>query len=121
MEFRYNRGGMIRPRRIVGTLCAPPADHDSRQLERDLARRLDESKPDILWIGTGTGRQERCMTAMRPRLGVPVMAGVGSAVDVLSGQMRRTDPRRLWRHVGNVRFMRLAAAEMWRHYQRGVD
>ena len=76
------------------------------------------------------------MIAMRDRLRIPVMAGVGAAVDFLSGQKPRaprwmqraglewlfrlaTEPRRLWRRylIGNVLFLRLAFLEVWKHHQ----
>ena len=77
------------------------------------------------------------MARFRHRLNVPVLAGVGAAVDFLSGNKPRaprwmqrsglewlfrlaTEPRRLWRRylIGNAVFVRLAAAELWR--QRGA-
>ena len=73
------------------------------------------------------------MARIRHRVNVPVLAGVGAAVDFLSGDKPRaprwmqrvglewlfrlaTEPGRLWRRylIGNVVFMRLAAVELWR-------
>ena len=73
------------------------------------------------------------MAATRHRLNAGVLAGVGAAVDFLSGNKPRSprwlqrlglewlfrlaaEPRRLWRRylIGNVLFMKMAAAELWR-------
>ena len=79
------------------------------------------------------------MARMKSRLDVPVMAGVGAAIDFLSGGKRRaprwlqraglewlfrlvTEPRRLWRRylIGNILFARLAAAALFRRRERGT-
>lgn len=133
LEFRYSRGGTSRPRRIVGT-WAPPFRELTADEESGFIARLDDLRPDIVWVCLGTARQEKWMSRIRHRLNVPVLAGVGAAVDFLSGTKRRaprwmqrcglewlfrlgTEPRRLWRRylIGNLVFLRLAAAELWRH------
>jgi len=135
IEFRYNRGGTLKPQRIVGTHCPPFRDMTPEE-EQAFERRIHALEPDILWVCLGTARQEKWMIAMRDRLRIPVMAGVGAAVDFLSGQKPRaprwmqraglewlfrlaTEPRRLWRRylIGNVLFLRLAFLEVWRHHQ----
>ena len=93
--------------------------------------RIAALRPDIIWVCLGTARQEKWMAGMRDRLGVPVLAGVGAAVDFLSGTKSRAphwmqnmglewlyrlaaEPRRLGhRYIhGNISFIMLAAAEM---------
>jgi N-acetylglucosaminyldiphosphoundecaprenol N-acetyl-beta-D-mannosaminyltransferase len=134
LEFRYNRGGLIKPLRIVGTY-SPPFQGLSHHEEKALVGRLAALKPDILWVCLGTARQEKWMARMRSELSVPVMAGVGAAVDFLSGQKSRAprwmqkaglewffrlvnEPRRLWRRYffGNVLFLCLVVPELWKHY-----
>ncbi len=134
LEFRYNRGGTIKPQRIVGTF-SPPFRQMTIEEEGAFIRRIEQVRPHILWVCLGTARQEKWMASMRSRVPVPVMAGVGAAVDFLSGQKSRaprwmqraglewlfrlaTEPRRLWRRylVGNVLFLRLAGLEIWRHH-----
>ena len=132
LEFRYSRGGTQNPRRIVGT-WSPPFRDLTPEEETALLARLESLKPDIIWVCLGTAKQEKWMEKMRPRLKVPVMAGVGAAVDFLSGMKPRAplwmqraglewlfrfacEPRRLWiRYLpGNVAFLWLAGAELWR-------
>ncbi|HKY32141.1 MAG TPA: WecB/TagA/CpsF family glycosyltransferase [Candidatus Polarisedimenticolia bacterium] len=133
LEFKYNRGGTASPRKVVGT-WSPPFRELTPEEERGFVDRMAELRPDVLWVCLGTARQEKWMARMREILDVPVMAGVGAAVDFLSGNKPRaprwmqsaglewlfrlvSEPRRLWRRylVGNVRFLRLALMELWRH------
>lgn len=76
---------------IVGTYTPPYAPLSARQ-ECDLSCLLDRAKPDILWVGLSTPKQERFMAQYGPRLDVKLMAGVGAAFDLHAG-LRRDAPR----------------------------
>ena len=75
---------------------------------------IESVRPDVLWVGLSTPKQERWMHEQRGRLSVPVMLGVGAAFDIHSGKLTQaprwmrehglewlfrlmTEPRRLWR------------------------
>ena len=75
---------------------------------------INTVKPDIVWVGISTPKQERWMAAHLDHLHAPVMIGVGAAFDFLSGNKKQaplwmrksgmewlfrlaTEPRRLWR------------------------
>ena len=137
LEFRYNRGGTATPRRVVGT-HAPPFRDLTAEEERAVLERLEALRPDILWVCLGTSRQEKWLARMRSSLEVPVLAGVGAAVDFLSGSKPRapvwlqrlglewlfrlvTEPRRLWRRylIGNIVFLRLAGGALRRRTAHG--
>jgi N-acetylglucosaminyldiphosphoundecaprenol N-acetyl-beta-D-mannosaminyltransferase len=53
---------------------------------------IDGSGADIVWVGTGSPRQEKWMAQMRPRLEAPVMVGVGAAFDFHAGLVRQAPP-----------------------------
>ena len=139
LEFRYSRGGTLTPRRIVGTF-SPPFRAMTAAEETALVERLNALKPDIVWVCLGTARQEKWMTLMRRRLDAGVLAGVGAAVDFLSGNKPRapkwmqraglewlfrlaTEPRRLWRRylIGNIVFMGMALSELRRGRSAGQE
>ncbi|HKG35644.1 MAG TPA: WecB/TagA/CpsF family glycosyltransferase [Solirubrobacterales bacterium] len=65
--------------------------------ERDVAERIDDSGADIVWVGTGSPRQEIWMRTMRDRIEAPVLIGVGAAFDIHSG-MTRQAPAWMQRH-----------------------
>ena len=104
--------------RVVGTFT-PPFRPLNEAEEEDLVRRVAEERPDFLWVGLSTPKQERFMAAYQGRLAAGVMLGVGAAFDMHSGRTRQAprwvqrsglewlfrmlqEPRRLfWRYARN--------------------
>jgi N-acetylglucosaminyldiphosphoundecaprenol N-acetyl-beta-D-mannosaminyltransferase len=104
--------------RIVGT-HTPPYRDLTPQEEDSLARRIHELKPDIIWVGISTPKQERFMMRFLPLLNSTLMFGVGAAFDFHTGRIKDSpqwvkragmqwlhrlaqDPRRLfWRYLRN--------------------
>ncbi len=98
---------------VVGTFTPPFRELDASELA-DLHTRVAVAKPDVVWIGLSSPKQEHFMATHAPALDAGVLIGVGAAFDFLSGRvpqaphwMQRsglewlhrlaTDPRRLWR------------------------
>ena len=98
---------------VVGTYTPPFRPLNERE-EAELTRMLDAVRPDIVWIGLSTPKQERFMARYTRRLDCALMIGVGAAFDMHSGRtlqapkwMQRsglewffrlvTEPRRLWK------------------------
>jgi N-acetylglucosaminyldiphosphoundecaprenol N-acetyl-beta-D-mannosaminyltransferase len=98
---------------IVGTFC-PPFRRLTPDEDRDAVAAINAARPDILWIGLSTPRQEVWMAEHLGRIDVPVMIGVGAAFDFLAGTKPQapvwaqrnglewmfrlcSEPRRLWR------------------------
>ncbi|MGC2856648.1 WecB/TagA/CpsF family glycosyltransferase [Novispirillum sp. DQ9] len=73
------------PRAEVVGMLSPPFRPLSEAEERDDAQAIDAARPDVLWVGLGAPRQEKWMARNRPRLQVPLIAGVGAAFDFLAG------------------------------------
>lgn len=80
----------------------------------DLQHQLEKAKPDVMWIGLSTPKQEKFMAEHLAKLNVTLMIGVGAAFDFHAGRTRQaprwmqrsglewffrfcTEPRRLWR------------------------
>ena len=100
--------------------------------ELDLSiQRINDARPDVLWVGLGLPKQERWIFANRHRLQVPLVIGVGAAFKFLAGTVTRVpdrmgemgfewlwrfahEPRRLWRRVmiEGSRFVGLAALDV---------
>jgi N-acetylglucosaminyldiphosphoundecaprenol N-acetyl-beta-D-mannosaminyltransferase len=110
--------------RIVGT-CTPPFHDLSSAEEQQLIARIEELKPDIIWIGLGCPKQEHFMSRFSPILEAKLMFGVGAAFDYHTGRIRDCavwikraglqwlhrllqDPRRLW-----SRYLRNNPAFIW--------
>jgi N-acetylglucosaminyldiphosphoundecaprenol N-acetyl-beta-D-mannosaminyltransferase len=72
---------------IVGTYT-PPFRPLNSQEESELLAMVQESRPDILWVGLSTPKQERFMAQYIDRLNVPLLVGVGAAFDIHTGKTK---------------------------------
>jgi N-acetylglucosaminyldiphosphoundecaprenol N-acetyl-beta-D-mannosaminyltransferase len=76
---------------IVGG-WSPPFRPLTEPERDDVARRIDESGADVVWVGTGQPKQEKWMAEMRDRLQAPILAGVGAAFDFHAGIVSQAPP-----------------------------
>ena len=109
--------------RIAGTY-SPPFRPLTQEEDLSIVEHINSSKPDIVWVGTGTPKQDHWMGEHVGRLCAPVLVGVGAAFDFHSGSKKQaprwmqksglewsfrlmTEPRRLWRRylVNNPLFL----------------
>ena len=112
---------------VAGTL-SPPFRALTDEEDAALCRSVNEARPDIVWVGLGSPKQEQWMAAHRQALEAPVLVGVGAAFDFHSGRLRQAprwvqrsglewlyrlaqEPRRLWRRY--LRYPRFAALALW--------
>jgi N-acetylglucosaminyldiphosphoundecaprenol N-acetyl-beta-D-mannosaminyltransferase len=115
---------------IVGTLV-PPFRELTQEEDEAAVECINAARPDIVWIGLSTPKQEFWMARHLGRIDAPVMVGVGAAFDFLAGTKRQaprwmqriglewlfrfaTEPRRLWRRYAYIvpGFALLAAREI---------
>jgi N-acetylglucosaminyldiphosphoundecaprenol N-acetyl-beta-D-mannosaminyltransferase len=73
---------------VVGTFT-PPFRPLNPEEEKELQEMLRAAKPDILWVGLSTPKQEKFMAEFLPKLDVTLMIGVGAAFDFHSGRVRQ--------------------------------
>ena len=93
---------------------SPPFRPVTHQEDRVVVEMIHTAKPDILWMGISTPKQEQWMSSHVEELNVPVLVEVGAAFDFLSGNKKQaprwiqcsgfaclfrlfSEPRRLWR------------------------
>ena len=105
--------GLLPGIEIVGAYT-PPFRPLRPSEERRLVEMVSQCRPDILWVGLSTPKQERFMAENIARLDVHLMVGVGAAFDIHAGMLRDAhpwikrsglqwldrlirEPRRLWR------------------------
>jgi len=104
--------------RIVGTWTPPFRPLEPTE-EADLVARVNAIRPDIVWVGLSTPKQEKFMAQTGAKLDATLLFGVGAAFDFHTGRvpqaprwMQRSglewlfrlcsEPRRLWRrYLGN--------------------
>jgi N-acetylglucosaminyldiphosphoundecaprenol N-acetyl-beta-D-mannosaminyltransferase len=99
--------------RVVGTY-SPPFRSLTAEEDDSVIKMINDTAPDVLWVGLGCPKQERWMYEHRDRLKVPVVVGVGQAFDLHAGTKQPApawmrehgfewlfrllqEPRRLWR------------------------
>lgn len=70
--------------RICGTLAPPFRDLTDEEIAAHAAR-VNEAKPDIVWVGLGCPRQEFWMYRQKGRIQAAWMMGVGQAFAQIAG------------------------------------
>jgi N-acetylglucosaminyldiphosphoundecaprenol N-acetyl-beta-D-mannosaminyltransferase len=73
---------------VVGTFMPPFRPLNAAE-EKDLQAQLRAARPDILWVGLSTPKQEKFMAEFMPKLDVTLMIGVGAAFDFHAGRARQ--------------------------------
>jgi N-acetylglucosaminyldiphosphoundecaprenol N-acetyl-beta-D-mannosaminyltransferase len=86
-------------------LYSPPFRPLTPEEDETVIRRINETKPDILWVGLGLLKQEQWIAAHQDKIDVSWAIGVGAAFDFLSDTIRRA-PKAL-RDIGLEWFYRL--------------
>ena len=108
---------------IVGTYTPPFRPLTPPEEDRMIAM-VNQARPDIVWIGLSTPKQERFMAQYADRLNASLLAGVGAAFDIHAGLLTDApgwvkrcglqwldrlvkEPRRLWRRylTNNPKFL----------------
>jgi len=105
---------------ISGTY-SPPFRLLTEAEDAAVVEMINDARPDFLWVGLGSPKQETWLFEHRDRLTVPVMLAVGAAFNFHSGRVRRaprwmqqlglewayrllSEPRRLWRRYASTNF-----------------
>jgi len=73
---------------VVGTFT-PPFRPLTTEEESSLQATIRAARPDILWVGLSTPKQEKFMAQYLPKLDVTLMVGVGAAFDFHSGRVKQ--------------------------------
>ena len=91
---------------VVGTFAPPFRPLDAAETAAFRAA-VARTRPDLVWVGLGTPKQERFMAEHAPHLDTGLLLGVGAAFDFLSGRVPQA-PRWL-RRAGLEWAFRLAS------------
>jgi N-acetylglucosaminyldiphosphoundecaprenol N-acetyl-beta-D-mannosaminyltransferase len=69
---------------VVGS-SSPPFPCPTDVEDREALAAINQARPDIVWIGLSTPKQERWMARNRPHLDASILIGVGAAFDIHAG------------------------------------
>jgi N-acetylglucosaminyldiphosphoundecaprenol N-acetyl-beta-D-mannosaminyltransferase len=109
--------------KVVGTY-SPPFRPLTSEEDEAVCKMISDARPDLVWVGLSTPKQEAWMAAHQRRISAHAVLGVGAAFDFHTGLTKRaplwmqrsglewfyrlvTEPRRLWRRYlrNNPEFM----------------
>jgi N-acetylglucosaminyldiphosphoundecaprenol N-acetyl-beta-D-mannosaminyltransferase len=96
-EVLRDRLKTLFPKLQVAGCYTPPFRALNPEEEQELQEIVRAAKPDILWVGLSTPKQEKFMAEFLPRLEVTLMVGVGAAFDFHAGRVRQA-PRWMQRN-----------------------
>ena len=77
-------------------MVPPLSERPVTEEDEEVVRRINEAKPDFVWVGLGAPKQERWMAVHEDRVQA-LMVGVGAAFDYEAGNIRRA-PMWMQRH-----------------------
>lgn len=80
------------PDATVAGRIAPPFRPTTAAEDAAFAAEINAARPDIVWVGLGTPKQELWMQRMRGQLDAAMLIGVGAAFDFHAG-VKRQAPR----------------------------
>jgi N-acetylglucosaminyldiphosphoundecaprenol N-acetyl-beta-D-mannosaminyltransferase len=79
-ELRVKLTARFPKLQIVGCYTPPFRPLNAKE-EKELQEMIRAAKPDIMWIGLSTPKQEKFMAEFLPKLDVTLLIGVGAAFD----------------------------------------
>ncbi|MFC1468041.1 WecB/TagA/CpsF family glycosyltransferase [Verrucomicrobiota bacterium] len=122
----------------VAGMYSPPFRPLTEQEEEEVAERINATKPDIVWCGLGTPKQDYWVAEFQPKVNAAAFIAVGAAFNFHAGEVKQAprwmmklslewlfrllvEPRRLWRRylVGNPRFVMLCLRQLWSELRYG--
>jgi N-acetylglucosaminyldiphosphoundecaprenol N-acetyl-beta-D-mannosaminyltransferase len=117
---------------VAGTWC-PPFRSLTPDEDREEVARINDARPDFVWVGLGSPKQDHWLAEHRDRLDAAALFAVGAAFNFHTGRVRRaprwmqrtgtewlfrlvSEPRRLARRyaVANTRFIALLFRDLRR-------
>lgn len=124
------------PGLVIAGVSTPPFRELSRDEDAKITADIGATRPDIVWVGLSTPKQEFWMREHVGRIPGATLIGVGAAFDFYAGDVKRapnwmrgsglewlhrlySEPRRLWRRylVLAPKFVSKALREEWRRYK----
>jgi N-acetylglucosaminyldiphosphoundecaprenol N-acetyl-beta-D-mannosaminyltransferase len=119
--------------KIVGT-HSPPFRPLTREEDKRVVKRINDARPDFLWVSLGAPKQEQWIADHLDKIEAPIQIGVGAAFDFFTGNVRRAplwmqraglewffrlarEPKRLWKRyfIYNTMFLLCLIPEIIRH------
>lgn len=101
---------------VAGTYCPPFREQTQQEVDAMLAE-IQETKPDVLWVGLGLLKQEAWIAKHKTSLNIPWFVGVGAAFDFYAGTVKRAP--KIFRKAGLEWLYRLSLER--RMFKRNIN
>jgi N-acetylglucosaminyldiphosphoundecaprenol N-acetyl-beta-D-mannosaminyltransferase len=103
--------------RISGAYSPPAGDYPlPQEINEEIIRRIQEARPDILFVAFGCPKQEQWIRDHALKLGVTIAAGIGGSFNFITGKTPRAP--KLLQDTGLEWLYRLYVepGRLWRRY-----
>lgn len=119
------------PGAIVAGMISPPFAPMNQWENEQYLKVINDSKPDLIWVGLGAPKQEKWMATHYKKLDFGLMLGVGAGFDYIAGNTKHAptwmknaslewlfrliqEPKRLWKRYFKTipQFVVLAGIEL---------
>jgi N-acetylglucosaminyldiphosphoundecaprenol N-acetyl-beta-D-mannosaminyltransferase len=85
----------------IAGMYSPPFRPMTEEEDRAIVERINETKPDFVWVGLGAPKQEKWMAAHQGNV-TGLMVGVGAAFDYFAGNINRAPE---WMQKSNLEWL----------------
>lgn len=85
----------------IAGMYSPPFRPMTEEEDKAIVERINETKPDFVWIGLGAPKQEKWMAAHQGRV-KGLMVGVGAGFDYYAGNIKRAPE---WMQKSNLEWV----------------
>lgn len=84
--------------RVAGTYSPPYRDEFTSEDNEEMLTTINAAKPDVLWVGMSSPKQDIWLHANRDHLKVGFAAAIGAVFDFYAGNVKRPNP--FFRKIG---------------------
>jgi N-acetylglucosaminyldiphosphoundecaprenol N-acetyl-beta-D-mannosaminyltransferase len=103
--------------RVADSYC-PPFQELSPAEDAEIVGRINEAKPDVVWVGLGSPKQEKWMAEHVGKIDAAALIGVGAAFDFHAGRVKWAPA---WMRKAGVEWVYRLAQEPKRMWRRNVN
>ncbi len=78
---------------VKGFYCPPFRKDFTGDINESMIKKINECKPDILWVGLSAPKQEKWLYRNLARLDIKMAAGIGAVFNFYTGEVKRAPKR----------------------------
>lgn len=114
LELLYQKLTSNYPGIQIAGMYSPPFRPMTPEEDQEIVERINETKPDFVWIGLGAPKQEKWMVEHHGKID-GLMIGVGAGFDYYAGNIKRAP---MWMQKSNLEWLYRLMQDPKRLFQR---